>query len=68
MSQATHCDRSGSLPRHRPTLVVDNVEPGAIASSTGWRFGGAEVQHAQPCLTSMVYGFDPGGRQYLLRR
>ena len=30
MSQATHRDRVGSLPCHRPTLVVADVEPGAV--------------------------------------
>lgn len=58
MSQATHRDRGGALPRHQPAPMVVDVDPGPIATGPGWQASGVEVQHAQPYLTSLAYRFD----------
>jgi ribonuclease Z len=61
VSQSVHANRGGSLPRPEPSIDVEDVGPGLVAETDGWRVTAARVHHVEPWLESLAYRVDAEG-------
>lgn len=61
VSQHVHRNRGGSLPRPGPRLNVQDVGPGPVTETEGWKISAAPVHHVEPWLQSLAYRLDAPG-------
>ena len=58
MSIGAYHSRGGAGDRPPPHMQAHDIEPGPVASGTGWTVSAAEVRHAQPYLTCLGFRFE----------
>lgn len=58
VSQSTHANRGGVLPRPKPVYDVHDVGPGKVTEGEGWAVTAAPAHHVEPWLTSLAYRVD----------
>ena len=58
MSIGAYHSRGGAGDRPPPHVQAHDIEPGPVASGTGWSVSAAEVRHAQPYLTCLGFRFE----------
>ena len=58
MSIGAYHSRGGAGDRPPPHMQAHDIEPGPVASGTGWSVSAAEVRHAQPYLTCLGFRFE----------
>ncbi len=58
VSQSTHENRGGSLPRPELSLDVSDISPGVVIKNNRWTVTAARAHHVEPWLESLTYRVD----------
>lgn len=58
LSQFTHKNRGGSLPRPEPRVEAKDIGPGLVLKNDRWKITAAVGRHVEPFLVSLAYRID----------
>ena len=63
LTQSLYQRRGGSLPRHRPVVMANDIHAGWVQATSSYTVTAGYARHAQPTMESLAYRFDfTGGK------